>query len=131
MSSFKAFMKQREDASNAFVNGEIGPLLDISTQTSPATIFPPNGLCVQSAEEVNAFNTSGARMFDGFSENRFEVMHMAESDGLAYWTGIQRSVVRMKGKPEPVAMDLRITEIFRLEDGEWKLIHRHADPLKG
>ena len=26
-------------------------------------------------------------------------------------------------------MTLRVTHAFRKEDGRWKLLHRHADPL--
>jgi ketosteroid isomerase-like protein len=29
------------------------------------------------------------------------------------------------GPPQPINM--RVTHIYRLEDGEWKLVHRHAD----
>jgi hypothetical protein len=29
----------------------------------------------------------------------------------------------------PTAMSLRVTHLFRRERGEWKLLHRQADPL--
>ncbi|MBA3832192.1 MAG: DUF4440 domain-containing protein [Chthoniobacterales bacterium] len=130
LQDFEDFMKRREEASRAFVNGDIGPLDRIATHVSPATIFGPKGDCVAGAEEVNAANESSARLFEPGSENSFEILHMSASDGIAYWAGIQRSTVRMKGKMEPIPMDLRVTEVFRRESDEWKLIHRHADPLK-
>ncbi len=96
--NFEEFMKQREEASRAFVNGDIGPLDRIATHTSPATIFGPKGDYVEGADEVNAANASGAKLFESGSECSFEILQMAAHDGLAYWAGIQRSTVRMKGK---------------------------------
>ena len=126
---FEQFMKQREEASRAFLNGEIGPLESIATQVSPATIFGPNGNYVEGADKVNAANASGAKMFESGGESSFEILQMAANDGIAYWAGIQWATARMKGKTEGVPFNLRVTEVFRREGHEWKLIHRHADAL--
>jgi len=126
---FEQFMKLRKEASDEFVNGNFEPLERISAERVPATIFGPKGDCVQGADHVNAANEKGARMFKPGGSNTFEIMHSAADNDLAYWVGIQRSVVRMDGKESGVAMDLRVTEIFRREGDEWKLVHRHADKL--
>ena len=128
---FEAFMKQREAASSAFVNGDFKPLAEISASSSAATLFGPKGDCVQGAEQVNEANAEGAKRFKGVSRNEFEVMHMAADENLAYWVGVQRSVVTVQGEEQAVPFDLRVTEIFRREAGQWKLIHRHADRLSG
>jgi ketosteroid isomerase-like protein len=56
-------------------------------------------------------------------------MNQDESDTLADWTGIQRSSVNVKGQDSRIIFDLRLTEIFRKEQGCWKLMHRHAYKL--
>lgn len=127
---FQAFLEQRIRASGAFVEGDFAPLEAVSTHTSPATIFGPQGNTVEGAEAVNAVNAEGAKLFKQGSENAFETMHTAVADSLAYWVGVQRSVVRMRGQEEGIPMNLRVTEIYRLEGDGWKLIHRHADMLK-
>ena len=48
---------------------------------------------------------------------------------LGYWTGVQHSESMMKGKDKPISMQLRVTEVFRKEGGEWNLVHRHADMI--
>ncbi|MGC4042989.1 MAG: nuclear transport factor 2 family protein [Armatimonas sp.] len=127
---FDAYLKKRKEASDAFIEGDFSPLDQVSTHSSPATIFGPKGDCVQGADEVNAVNAKGAESFAPGGENDFEIMHQHSEENLAYWVGIQHSVVHLKGKEKPVPMDLRVTEIFRKEKGQWKLVHRHADPLK-
>jgi hypothetical protein len=45
--------------------------------------------------------------------------------------GTQRSTVRVKGAPDAVPMTLRLTELYRRENGSWKRFHRHADSAAG
>ncbi len=127
---FEAFMKRRDLASRAFVNGDLAPYDSIATRVSPATFFGPRGGYRNGLAEVTSGYESDAASFvppDG--ESSLEILHMAASDGIAYWVGLQRATVRMRGNADAVSMTLRVTEIFRLEDDEWKIIHRHVDPL--
>ena len=128
--SFKEFMIRRKRASDAFVNGNVGPLDDISTHVSQATFFGPSGEYVEGADKVNAVNRKAAESFEPGGENRFDILQRDASDHIGFWAGIQRTTVTMKGKEKPVSMNLRVTEVFVRQRGDWKLIHRHADILK-
>ncbi len=130
LQDFEQFMKRREDVARAYVNGDAEPLGRIATRVSPATFFSPKGDYEQGAEQVYARQASDTEHFESGGDSNFEILQMAASDRLAYWVGLQRATARLKGKTEPVPMSLRVTEVFRREDDEWKLVHRHADFLK-
>ncbi len=49
---------------------------------------------------------------------------------LAYTTDIETFNVRMTGMDQPTEWSNRVTHIFRLIDGEWRLLHRHANRLE-
>jgi len=127
---FEGFMQRREEAARAYVNGDPQPLDDLATNTLPATFFSPRGDFVEGASEVSARYDADAKAFATDSENTMQILQMGVSDGIAYWVGFQRAQVHLKGKAEAVPFNLRVTELFRREGGEWKLVHRHADELK-
>jgi ketosteroid isomerase-like protein len=48
---------------------------------------------------------------------------------LAYVVEIERGEAKVGGREDITPWALRATMIFRPEDGEWKVVHRHADPI--
>ena len=51
---------------------------------------------------------------------------VASSGDLGYTVGFERSRVSFEGGP-PRDMVVRVTHIYRRIDGDWKVVHRHAD----
>jgi len=126
---FGRFMREREVAARAYVNGDPKLVSHLAAHTSPATFFGPGGGATVGAAEVVGQYEREAGVFKDGSETHFEVLQQATSDTIAFWTGYQHARVVMEGKRDPIAMKLRVTEIFRREGTRWRLIHRHADPL--
>ena len=69
-------------------------------------------------------------VFSRFSDGTpvdFELVASDLSGDSAYTVGYERSSFSVDGGPvEPHT--LRVTHIYRRENGAWKLVHRHADP---
>lgn len=129
LDQFEQFMDRREHAAETYVSGNAVLLDRMVARTIDATFFAPSGGHVHGTQAVAARYDHDAGAFDEGSKSSFEIFQMGADAGVGYWAGIQHAAVHMKGKDEAVTMDLRVTEIFRQEEGEWKLVHRHADGL--
>jgi NAD(P)H-dependent FMN reductase/ketosteroid isomerase-like protein len=127
--TFDTFLRKRVEAARAYVNGDAGPLDQIVAASGEASFFPPSGGSERGAKEVRARYDRDVKSFERGGETNLEVLHSAAAGDVAYWTGFQIARVRMSGAPEPAEMKLRITELFRRVGGEWKMVHRHADPM--
>jgi NAD(P)H-dependent FMN reductase/ketosteroid isomerase-like protein len=124
---FEAFMRNRHAVALDYVNGDAKSLEAIVTKNDPATFFSPGGDTVRGAAAVTARYAHDAKLFQRGGTTKLEVFQSGASGDLAFWTGLQHAESRMAGKNEQVPMTLRITEIFRVEGGEYKLVHRHAE----
>jgi ketosteroid isomerase-like protein len=58
-----------------------------------------------------------------------EYLSSVQSGDLAFTTAIERADVKVAGQDKAAPMALRVTHVYRKEDGAWKLVLRHADPL--
>jgi NAD(P)H-dependent FMN reductase/ketosteroid isomerase-like protein len=124
---FDDFIHERDEIATFYVNGDAKPLDAIVAARDPASFYPPMGGVVRGAKTVSTRYDKDAKSFGKGGTSKLDVLHAQASGDLAYWTGLQHAKAKLGGKTVP--MTLRITEIFRREDGGWKLIHRHADTL--
>jgi ketosteroid isomerase-like protein len=58
-----------------------------------------------------------------------EIVEKSVTPELAYVVQIERARAKIGGREDITPFALRVTMIFRPEDGTWKVVHRHADPI--
>jgi ketosteroid isomerase-like protein len=73
--------------------------------------------------------TWAGKQFKGGTVDHKNVTTVVTAE-LAYTTDIETFEVLVDGMDRPARWSNRVTHIFRLEDGEWRLVHRHANRLE-
>ena len=58
-----------------------------------------------------------------------ETIEKYVTDELAYIVRVERARAKVGGNEDITPITLRVTMIFSPEEGEWKIVHRHADPI--
>jgi ketosteroid isomerase-like protein len=124
---FEQFLGRREVAARAYVRGDPGGVDAMAIPSGEGTFHSPKGDTVTGADAVRKRYRDDAASFQAGGESRFEVLQKAATRDLAFWTGFQIATVRLAGQDKPAEMRIRVTEVFRHFNGEWKMIHRHAD----
>jgi ketosteroid isomerase-like protein len=59
----------------------------------------------------------------------FETVATQVTPDLAYIVEVERFEAKVGGNQEITSGALRVTSIVRREDGVWRIVHRHADPI--
>lgn len=107
-------------------NGDVAPRLDLWSHADPVTLFGAAGPCNSGWEDVSRTFGRVASWFSNCADYRFELLAAGVSGDLAYTVGYEHCTTSFNSGP-PKARTLRVTHIYRREDGRWKIVHRHGD----
>jgi ketosteroid isomerase-like protein len=129
--ALKQAISRQHDALSAFVTGNVAPWIEICSHAEDATIIGGWGGHEKGwSTQVKArYEWAAARFKGAEGEVKVENLSLVVTPDLAYSVDIERSRVRLQGSDEFAPMALRVTTIYRREKDDWKMVHRHADPL--
>lgn len=114
------------EAELALHNGDAVPRRAIWSRKDPVSVLGAwrNAFGHQ---ELDQLFTSLAKQFSSCTSYRFELLAYDVVGDLAYTAGLEHTSVSVDG--EPRSYILRATQIYRREDGLWKVTHRHGDTV--
>jgi ketosteroid isomerase-like protein len=93
------------------------------------TLANPFGPPVRGWDEVAKTLERAASHYRDGEATGFENVAKYVTAELAYTVEMERCKAKVEGRDDVTPIAVRVTTIFRPEDGEWKVVHRHADPI--
>ncbi len=125
---FDEVIEQYDLALDEFMRGNPEPVKEIFSHREDVTLanpfFPVGHGWEQVAERLER---AASNFRDG--EASFEIVEKYVTPELAYIVRVERAKAKVGASEELAPIALRVTSIFRPEDGTWKVVHRHADPI--
>jgi ketosteroid isomerase-like protein len=112
-------------ALNRMINGDPGPMMEVWSHGPDVTAMHPLGGRETGWEEVR---TSWEQVAQAFSDGQVSLDGLVVvplSDDVAYTLGTEHGQAKLGDKT--VGIDWRVTNIYRREEGEWKIMHHHTD----
>jgi ketosteroid isomerase-like protein len=122
-------IEQSHAALAAIWKGDPSLYLELFSDSDDVTLGNPFGPYVRGPQKVEATVTAAALNFRDGEVTGVELIEKYVSDDLACVVEVERGRAKVGGGEELVNVALRVTSLFRLERGNWKLVHRHADPI--
>jgi|SRR5215218_95410 len=128
-------------ATAEFIRGNPRPAQESFSHRADVTLANPLGPAAPEIgpvahgwEQVALTQEHSASRFTDGTDVDFEIVEKYVSAELACVVLIERMKARVSGNEvtsseSAVPIALRVTMTFRPEDGEWKVVHRHADSV--
>ena len=128
-SDFDQFIEQYHHALDEIWKGNPEGYFRLYSRRDDVTLANPFGPPVRGWEQIAQTIARAATIFSEGEVTGFERIATCMTPELAYIVEVERGRTKVGGADETSPIALRVTSIFRPEDGTWKIVHRHADPI--
>jgi ketosteroid isomerase-like protein len=116
-------------ASDELLKGNPEPVQKLWSRRDDVTLANPFGPPEHGWDEVAKTGDLAASQLRDGELVSVEIVEKLVTSELAYVVEIERSKAKIGGSEDITPFALRATMIFRPEEGTWKIVHRHADPI--
>jgi hypothetical protein len=114
---------------NPFACGNAQPIKPLWSHRDDVTLANPFGPAVVGWKNVSDAMDFASSRFKNGSVTIVNTIAKYQSPELVTILETENWKAEIGGRKEVSSKVLRVTSTFRYEDGEWKLVHRHADPI--
>lgn len=114
------------DAELALHNGDAAPRRSLWSRLEPVSVLG----AWQNAygqDELDDLFTGLGQSFSECTSYSFELQSYDVVGDMAYTVGLEHTSASVDGQPRTYT--LRATQVYRREEGEWKVVHRHGDTV--
>jgi ketosteroid isomerase-like protein len=122
-------IEQCQKALDEFVKGNPKPMQEMFSHRDDVSLANPFGPPVRGWDEVARTMERAASKLKEGGMVAFEELAKYVTPELAYTVWLERQKAKLGGSGDVTPFTLRVTMIYRPEEGTWKVVHRHADPI--
>lgn len=123
------FVAQYHSALDEFFRGNPEPAKLLYSHREDASLGNPFGpVAIGWAQVAETMERAASNYREGGATG-FETLRTYVTPELAYLVEIERFEAKIGGSQEAASGALRVTSIIRPEEGGWRIVHRHADPI--
>jgi ketosteroid isomerase-like protein len=125
----EGLIEQYNLALGEFFKGNPEPVKNLFSHRDDVTLANPLGPPAHGWEQVSETIERASSQFRDGEFVSAEIIEKHVTSDLAYIVEIEQAKVKVVGREGFAPSTLRVTMNFRPEDGAWKVVHRHADPI--
>ena len=125
----RELVERVREATAALMQGDVRRYLALVNEAPDYTLMPPHGGPTRHGVDHSPETLEATEaFFPGGGDGDLDLEQVYASNDLVVLVGVERQHGPIGGLPAQ-EWPLRVTLVFRREDAEWRLVHRHADAL--